>query len=134
MAQILLFTDQPALGERFEHAFSVERYTVAVCSAARLTSELRSFVQQLAPLLIMIELKHLLDHPQLLFFLRSDRTTRAIPIILITDSAHGDSWRAVFGADGYVTASSDVTALIPMIEQVMGENPRSRAVGMQLVD
>lgn len=134
MARILLFTEQAALAERFERAFSVERYTIANCSAAQLSSELRSFVQHLAPLLILLELKHLLDHPQILFFLRSDRTTRTIPLVLVTDSTHGDTWKSVFGVDGSVPASADVTRIVPMLERFIGEYPRARTVGMSLFE
>jgi CheY-like chemotaxis protein len=102
MAHILCFSDTAAVIHAVQQGLNSTEHTIHLLTASRLTSELRETVQRLAPDIILLELSHATDNPHLYFFLRSDRATRNIPIILVSAGQSLAQQAEILGADGYL--------------------------------
>jgi CheY-like chemotaxis protein len=102
MARIVCFADNAAVANVVQQGLGDREHTLYFLTASRLTNELRQTVQHLAPDVILLELSHALDNPHLYFFLRADRATRHIPIILVSSGARLEQQAAILGADGYL--------------------------------
>src|SRR3954466_7299478 len=102
MAHIICFSDTAAVIHAVQQGLNSTEHTIHLLTASRLTSELRETVQRLAPDIILLELSHATDTPHLCFFLRSDRATRNIPIILVSAGQSLAQQAEILGADGYL--------------------------------
>jgi CheY-like chemotaxis protein len=103
MARIVCFTDQEELIRVTRQGLHVCGHTLSALSASSLSDTIRHAVQCLAPELILLEISHTLDNPHLFFFLRSDSTTREVPIIVVSDNAQIEQHAAILGAQGHLT-------------------------------
>jgi CheY-like chemotaxis protein len=122
MARIVCFTDNSAVAQGVQQGLTDRQHMLHFLSASRLSEELRRTVRRIAPDIILLELAQTLDNPHLFFFLRSDKATRNIPIIVLSSSARLAQQAAMLGADGYLQRpfladqiSSMVAAHIPQM-------------------
>jgi DNA-binding response OmpR family regulator len=102
MARIVCFTDNSTLAQGIQQGLTDRQHTLHFLSASRLSDELRRTVCRIAPDIILLELAQTIDNPHLFFFLRSDKATRTIPIIVLSSSTRLAQQAAMLGADGYI--------------------------------
>ena len=120
MARIVCFTDNNAVAQGVQQGLTDRQHKLHFMSASRLSDELRRKVRRIAPDVILLELSHTVDNPHLFFFLRSDKATRDIPIIVVSSSTRLAQQAAMLGADAFLQRpfladqlSSMVAAHIP---------------------
>lgn len=102
MPRIICFSDSAAVRRAIRQGLSNHGPSIHFLTASHLTGELRRTVERLAPAVILLELSQAIDTPHLYFFLRSDKATRDIPIILLSGGGRLDQQAAVLDADGYL--------------------------------
>lgn len=102
MVRLICFTDNQIVAQKLHQELTGPEYTLDVLPASKLTTELREAVERLAPNVILLEVSRAIDNPHLYFFLRSDRATRDVPIILFSSSKHLAEEALLLGAEGYL--------------------------------
>ena len=102
MAKILCFCDTTAIAYAVQQGFIDSEHDLHLLSASCLTNQTREEIYQLGPDVILLELTPALDNAHLYFFLRADRYTRHIPIILLSGSLRLQQQAIVLEADGYL--------------------------------
>jgi CheY-like chemotaxis protein len=127
MARIVCFTDSPILRQQVQQSFEGSDHRLQVHTASQLTRDLRVSVQQFAPDLILIELSRSVDNPHLFFFLRSDKTTRNIPIVVYSNSARTAEEAELLGADGFLPNVFTPTQLRGQVHSLLDKSYAARA-------
>ncbi|NOK59989.1 MAG: hypothetical protein GFH27_549291n182 [Chloroflexi bacterium AL-W] len=116
MARILCFSDTIAVAFALEQGRDGKHDDVHVLSASSLSDQTRERARQLNPDVIVLEVTRTLDNPHIFIFLRSDQSTRMIPIILVSTSNQIALHAEILGADSYVHNPFDTHALWQQIE------------------
>ena len=127
MARIVCFTDSPILRQQVQQSFEGSDHRLQVHTASQLTRDLRAAVQQFAPDLILIELSRSVDNPHLFFFLRSDKTTRDIPIVVYSNSARTAEEAELLGADGFLPTVFTSTQLRGQVRSLLDKSDAAQA-------
>ena len=126
MSSIVCFTDSSAVTHATQHLLS--GHELHVLSASRLTDAVRQLVGQIAPDVILLELSASMDNAHLYFFLRADRTTRNIPVILVSPSEFVEQQAAILEADGYLRRTALHDQLRPTISRFLPRTLKANAI------
>ncbi|GAB4214633.1 MAG: hypothetical protein OHK0022_53470 [Roseiflexaceae bacterium] len=119
MAQIVCFSDTAALAHMVRESLGDPSHVLTLLPASRLDQGLRNQVAVLQPSLILLELNRAFDNAHLLFFLRSDESTRRVPIVLLSTSARLDQCAAVLEVDGYLRMPFDASELVQLLSTLL---------------
>lgn len=123
MNRIVCFADSGTIASTI--AQELGHLDVHMLSASRLSADVRSTVQRLAPDVILFELNRAMDNAHLFFFLRADQSTRFTPLILVSPSEYAEQQAAILGADAVLSRSSLTSQLKQLVLHML---PREQMV------
>ena len=102
MAKVLCFCDTSAVTYAVQQGLIGSEHELHMRSASYLTNQTREEIYRLAPDIVLLELTPALDNAHLYFFLRADKYTRHIPIILLSNSLRLHQQATILEANGYL--------------------------------
>lgn len=122
MNRIVCFADSGAVASTIQHLLT--GHDIHIMSASRLTNDVRSTVEHIAPDIILLELNRSMDNAHLYFFLRADQATRSTPVILVSPTDIAAQHAAVLNPDDVLSRTQLAADLLPTVTRFL---PKERA-------
>lgn len=127
MARICCFIDTLTLRQHIQQYFAHTDDNLQMSSASLLNRAVRTKVQQFTPDLILMELSKSIDNPHIFFFLRSDCTTRQVPIIVFSNSVRLAEEAHILGADAHLPRDFTASQFHLLLQRFLQNKLRASA-------
>jgi CheY-like chemotaxis protein len=119
--RVICFTEDATFASLVQQSISSD-FEVVRFPAAYLNWKVREQVGQVRSQLILLELMPSFDNAHLFMFLRTESTTRNLPIIFVSNNPRHQFQAEVFGANGFMLRESIPTQLPKLLTQIEASN------------
>lgn len=122
MNRIVCFADSGTVANTVQQVLN--NHDLHIMSASRLSNDVRSTVEHIAPDVILLELNRSMDNAHLYFFLRADQATRSTPVILVSPTEIAAQQAAVLNPDDVLSRAELANQLLHTVARHL---PNERA-------
>ena len=129
MVRIACFVDDEVLLAAVQRALNQPEVLISLLSASVLSDDIRQTARSAAPDLILLELAAGLSHAHVMFFLRADKATRSVPIVLFSHTAYLMNHAASLGADAFLRLPATLEQIADTVLDLLPTLP-AREVGL----